>query len=93
MDSGEAVIGVEDAAAPRLGHKHATRVELLVLVRVRVRAFCSLGFSFTEYTHAACGVCVCVRERERERVDAVFDLVPLDEALRWSLGLGLAVLS
>ena len=41
-------------------------------------AFCSLGFRFTEYTHAAsfsmCG--------ERERVDAIFDLVPLDEAIR-----------
>ena len=28
---------------------------------------------------SACG------ERERERDDAIFDLVPLDEALRWSL--------
>ena len=26
-------------------------------------------------------VCVC----ERERVDVIFDLVPLDEVLRWSL--------
>ena len=25
----------------------------------------------------------------REGVDVIFDLVPLDEALRWSLGLGL----
>ena len=31
------------------------------------------------------GVCVCEREREREKVDAIFDLVPLDEAVRWSL--------
>ena len=36
---------------------------------------------------SVCGVCVCVceRERERDRVGAIFDLVPLDEALRWSL--------
>ena len=39
---------------------------------------------------SACGGREREREREREKVDAIFDLVPLDEALRWSLlGLGL----
>ena len=47
-------------------------VGIRVMVQAGVRfAFCSLGFSFTEYV--------------RERVDAVFDFVPLDEALQWSL--------
>ena len=30
-------------------------------------------------------------EKERERVDAIFDFVPLVEALQWSLGLGLGL--
>ena len=51
-------------------------------VRVRVRfAFCSFGLSFIEYTHAASFSTWC----EREIFDAIFDLVPLDEALRCSL--------
>ena len=53
-------------------------------VRVRVRfAFFVLGFSFTEYMHAASFGMWC--ESVRERLDAIFDLVALDEALRWSL--------
>ena len=59
------------------------------MVRVRF-VFCRFGFSFTEYIHATSFSMWC----ERERFDAVFDLVPLDEALRWSLcwlGLGLGL--
>ena len=62
------------------------RVKVMVMVRVRVRfAFCRLGFSLTfsltEYIHAAFFTMwyVC------DRVDDIFDLVPLDESLPWSL--------
>ena len=56
------------------------QVRVRVRVGVRVRfAFCSFGFSFTEYIHAASFSMWC--ESVRVCVDAIFDFVPLDEAL------------
>ena len=58
------------------------RAMVRAMARLRIRfAFRSFGFSFTEYIHAASCSMWCVREI----VDAIFDLFPLDEALRESL--------